>query len=101
MPMAPTWDVLTLTVKTITPMRMLSIDYYHAGVYRGSMIEGYENAKELGERLGIDASQVRRLAIQGRIPGAVKVPGGAWLFPKGVKPVGRGKRGPRPDWLED
>ena len=61
------------------------------------MLEGYETAVEAAERLGITDSQVRRLAGEGRIPGATKV-AGAWFIPRGVQPIGQGKRGPKPRW---
>jgi hypothetical protein len=45
-----------------------------------SDIEGFETAAEAAIRFDVHDSQVRRLAAEGRIPGAVKV-AGVWLIP--------------------
>lgn len=62
------------------------------GVYNGHMnFQDYQTAKEAGERLGITANQVGRLAKQERFPsqnaqpGAMKV-AGAWFVHKDSTP---------------
>jgi hypothetical protein len=59
-------------------------------------ILGYETAQEAAGRFGIDDSQVRRLCIAGRVPGAVKV-GRQWLIPSGAWPEETGFGRP-PEW---
>lgn len=44
-------------------------------------LEGYQSAKAAAERIGIDDSQVRKLAAAGRLPGATKF-GNLWLVPE-------------------
>lgn len=57
-----------------------------------STIEGYETAAEAAIRFGVDGSQVRRLASEDRIPGAVKV-AGVWLIPVDAWPAQMKKEG--------
>lgn len=59
-------------------------------------IPGYETAQEAAGRFGVDDSQVRRLCIAGRVPGAVKV-GRQWLIPSGAWPEETGFGRP-PEW---
>jgi excisionase family DNA binding protein len=59
-------------------------------------ILGYETAQEAAGRYGVDDSQVRRLCIAGRIPGAVKV-GRQWLIPSEAWPEQTGFGRP-PEW---
>lgn len=49
-------------------------------------LEGYQSAKEAGKRIGVDDSQVRKLAAAGRLPGATKF-GNLWVVPEGSWPT--------------
>jgi hypothetical protein len=62
-----------------------------------SLLEGYETVAEAAQRLNLVPSRIRQLLLEGRIPGAVQLPGGAWVVPQGVVPISRG-RGPKPKW---
>ncbi|QIN81579.1 helix-turn-helix domain-containing protein [Rubrobacter tropicus] len=59
-------------------------------------IPGYETTQEAAMRFGVDDSQVRRLCIARRIPGAVKV-GRQWLIPSEAWPEQTGFGRP-PEW---
>lgn len=48
---------------------------------RGSTLAGYQSAKDAAERIGIDDSQVRKLAAADRLPGATKF-GNLWFVPE-------------------
>jgi hypothetical protein len=64
-------------------------------------IEGFETAAQTAKRLGVSDSQVRHLALEGRIAGAVKVVG-AWFIPVGVLPSEKTAGGPGrpPRWAK-
>ena len=68
----------------------------------------YETAKQAAERLGITASQVRRLCAQGRLEGGISVPEDfppsrrQWLIPKGAMPKRvPGGMGKPPVWSDE
>lgn len=49
-------------------------------------LAGYQSAKEAAERIGVDDSQVRKLAAAGRLPGATKF-GNLWVVPENSWPT--------------
>jgi excisionase family DNA binding protein len=59
-------------------------------------VPGYQTTLEAAVRFGVDDSQVRRLCIAGRIPGAVKM-GRQWLIPSEAWPEPTGFGRP-PEW---
>lgn len=65
-------------------------------------IDGFETAVQAAKRFGVTDSQVRHLALEDRIPGAVKV-AGVWLIPADSWPVEVVEGGPGrpPRWGKD
>lgn len=51
--------------------------------------------QELARALGISDARVRKLRLEGRLPGAVQV-GGTWIFPAALAQTGFVKRKPGP-----
>ncbi len=64
-----------------------------------SKLEDYDTAAQAAERFGVTDSQVRRLAGQDRIQGAVKM-AGAWFVPKDSWPEDTGFGRP-PKWKKN
>jgi uncharacterized NAD-dependent epimerase/dehydratase family protein len=65
---------------------------------RVDTLESYETSQEVADRLGIDASQIRRFCEQERFSGAVKI-ANRWLIPRGARPDAR-HFGRTPTWSE-